>query len=257
MNPAGLPEGYRLVAFDTIDSTSDEAKRLALAGAPHGTAVWARRQEKGRGRRGRGWSSPEGNLYLSVLLRPDVAPPIAGQLTFVAALALAEAIEALTGPVPGLGLKWPNDLLIDGCKIAGILLESQAVPERLDWIVIGIGVNLRHHPAEAERPSTALSEVLSVAPGAEAMRDALLPALDRRLRLWLAEGFAPVRAAWLERAVGLGQPVTVRLERETLPGRFAALDADGTLLLDQPDGTRRRIAAGDVFFPAPAPIGGP
>lgn len=247
-----LPTGWRLDARESVGSTNDEARALATAGAPHGSVVWALRQEAGRGRRGRGWASPPGNLYASSLLRADIPASRAGEATFLAAVALAEALLDCA-PTLDLGLKWPNDVLVGGRKIAGILLESGFTSDgRVDWIVLGTGVNLAHHPEDAERPATSLAALGHDAVTVPTLLAGLTAALDRWHRRWLAHGFAPLRAAWMARALGLGQPIAVRLERETLDGRFADLDADGALLLDLPDGRRRRIAAGDVFLSAAA-----
>ena len=144
-----LPAFYRLLAYEQIDSTNEEAKRLAAAGAPAGTLVWAGEQLAGRGRRGRGWASPPGNLYVSLLLRPACPPAQACQLNFVAAVALAEAVSALLPAGAGVALKWPNDVLVGGAKVSGILLEASAALDRsIDWLVIGAGVNIASHPAD-------------------------------------------------------------------------------------------------------------
>lgn len=242
-----LPAGYRLHHHRTIGSTNDEAKRLARTGAPAGAVVWAEEQTAGRGRRGRVWSSPPGNLYLSLVLRPGGAPSRAAQLGFVAALALGGALDELTGTALRLRFKWPNDLLLDGRKLAGILLESEtAANGDIEFVVIGSGVNLTSFPAQAEYPATSLAEEgIAVAPPA-ALVEGYVRHLDRWLARWGEEGFAPIREAWLARASGIGEPVRVRLERTTLSGRFLDLDENGALLLDSAEG-RRRVAAGDVF----------
>jgi BirA family biotin operon repressor/biotin-[acetyl-CoA-carboxylase] ligase len=242
-----LPEGFRLHRYDTIGSTNDEAKALARGGAPDGTIVWADEQTAGRGRRGRIWRSPPGNLYLSLVLRPDGAPSRAAQLGFVAALGLGDALKPLMGPRPPLRYKWPNDLLANGKKLAGILLESEtSATDRVDFVVIGIGVNIIAAPEDVEFPATSLATegVTDVTPAL------LLEGFARHFagwaRRWREEGFAPLRTAWLEGASGLGERLRVRLDHETLFGRFQGLDDDGALVLDAADG-RRRIAAGEVF----------
>lgn len=243
---------YRLVPFDAIDSTNEEAKRLAAADAADHTVVWARRQLAGRGRRGRPWSSPEGNLHCSFLLRPDFGASRAAQMSFAMALALVDAIAVVGGATRlEARCKWPNDVLIGGRKVAGILLESAGGTDgALEWLVIGTGVNVAHHPADAEFPATSLT-----AEGLAGVTPAdLLEALSEAWRGWRErlerQGFAPLRAAWLGIAYGLGQAITVRLDKATLGGTFAGLDADGALVLEDGDGKRRRIAAGDVYFPA-------
>lgn len=247
-----LPAGFHLHFFETIGSTSDEAKALARAGAPGGTIVWALEQTAGRGRRGRVWQSPPGNLYLSMLLRPTEPPISVAQLGFVAALGLGDALAALTDPGPPdlgprLRFKWPNDLLVDGAKIAGILLESEtAASDRVEFVVIGVGVNIAAAPSGVEYPATSLADkgVAGVEP--EHLLPAFVNHFDTWARRWRLEGFAPIRAAWLDRAGELGDAILVRLDRATLSGRFLDLDTDGALVLDAPDG-RRRIAAGEVF----------
>lgn len=237
---------WDLRAFDTIDSTSDEIRRQAEAGAVEGLAVMAAQQTAGRGRRGRAWDSPPGNLFLSLLLRPQVTPGQAATLSFLTNVAVAEAVDLA---IPGLAItnKWPNDLLVGGAKISGILLESRTRPDAsLDWVAVGIGVNLASHPDTALYPTTALSRH-----GAEVSPQDFATWLLARYGYWydrwLAEGFAPVRAAWLSRAQGLGQPVVVRLPDSELHGRFAALDDSGALLLELPDGRIQTVTAGDVF----------
>lgn len=241
-----LPQPFRLTAYDTIGSTNDEAKRLARTGAAEGTIVCAKVQTAGRGRRGRAWESPAGNLYCSVLLRPHCPAAVAAQLGFVAAIALAEAIAALA-PAIELRCKWPNDLLANGGKVSGILLETEmATGEVPEFVVIGSGVNLAAAPRGTPYPATSLA-----AEGAAEITPAnMLAAYVRRFavwwRRWQDNGFVPVREAWLSRAVGLGAAVQVRLERDTLEGRFVDLGADGALMLDMAEG-RRRVTAGEIF----------
>jgi BirA family biotin operon repressor/biotin-[acetyl-CoA-carboxylase] ligase len=240
-----LPQGWQLDARDSVGSTNDEARALAAAGAGHGTIVWARRQETGRGRRGRGWASPEGNLYCSTILRPDLPFARAGELTFVVGVALADAAASF-GVEPKL--KWPNDLQIAGDKLAGILLEAAVAPDKtVDWIVAGTGMNIAHHPQLADYHATDLHA--AGAPGAtvEAVLARYAEALERRLAEWRDQGFDATRAAWLGRAVGLGARIRVRLEHETLEGVFEHIDPSGALILRTERG-RHSITAGDVFF---------
>ena len=248
MPSAALPRGYTLIALDEAGSTNDEAKARATAGAPEGTVVWARQQRTGRGRREREWASPPGNLYVSVILRPACEARHVAQLSFVAALAVLDLVD---GPLPGRArCKWPNDILVDGAKVAGILLESALEPGgRVDWVVLGIGMNLASHPGlEGPVPSTSLvdSGAPSLAP--EDALPSLLGALARRRHEWETLGFAAVRRDWLARAHGLGGPVTVANGDRTLAGTFEGLDAEGALVLAQADAPPVSIAAGDVYF---------
>ena len=241
-----LSDFYHLIRRDEVGSTNDEAKRLAYAQAPEGTLVWAASQNAGRGRRGRPWVSPPGNLYLSLLLRPVCPALQAAQLGFVTAHALGEALTPLLGRAP-VTYKWPNDVLVSGHKIAGILLESEmSSGELVEFVIIGMGVNVAAAPEATEYPATSLraERVSNVTPGL------LLAGFAHHFEYWYAnwrtEGFAPIRHAWLARAGGLGEPVQVRLEKATLLGRFLDLDEEGALVLEG-EGGRRRIAAGEVF----------
>jgi len=248
--PLELSPFYHLVRHERIDSTNEEAKRLAAAGAASGTLVWAGEQTAGRGRRGRGWVSPVGNLYLSLLLRPNCPPAVACQVNFAAGVALAEALAEFLPAGKGASLKWPNDVLVGGAKVSGILLEASAAADgMIDWLVVGVGVNVAHAPADTPYPASSLHRE-----GAQGANPAdLLKAFARRFQSWYEtwqrEGFEPVRARWLAWARGLGEPIEVRLERETLHGRFADLDASGALALELADGRRRQVTAGYLYFP--------
>lgn len=245
-----LPPFYRTIRLAEVGSTSDEARRLAALGAGEGTLVWADAQTNGHGRCGRAWISPCGNLYFSVLLRPQGAIADALQLTFVAAVALAEVVTALLVPLaPRVGCKWPNDVLIGGRKVAGILLESEVAGDgTVEAVVVGIGVNVASHPP----PEAVMYAATSLhAEGATRQTPASVltqfcPALLRWYQTWQQEGFAPVRDAWLARAERLHQEVDVHLETGTMSGVFAGLASNGAMLLQQGD-LRRTVLAGDVF----------
>lgn len=245
-----LPAGYRLVAYESIGSTNEEACRLAREGAADGTAVWALRQTAGRGRRGRGWDSPEGNLYCSLILRPSRPAAEAAQLTFVTAVALGEAVGELLPETADLRYKWPNDLLLGGRKVAGILLESAgAAKGAVDWLVIGVGLNVARFPEATDGyPATSLQAAGAVPIGpAETLR-CFLDRFARRYEGWQREGIGPVRDAWLARAARIGEDIEVRLPDRSLHGRFIGLDPGGALILGLRDGSRTTVAAGDVFF---------
>ena len=245
MTERPLTDFARLRAHATLGSTNDEAKRLAAAGASAWTVVSADVQTAGRGRRGRRWESLAGNLHASLILRPPIPVAAAAQLGFAAALAVGEAIMPLLPPAASLQYKWPNDVLVNDRKIAGILLESasSAAGSAL-WVVVGIGVNV-------ETCGVAGAATCLVAEGAAAisvptlLREIVL-ALHRWAAAWERSGFGPLRRAWLARARGLGAELAVRQEREDITGRFLDLDADGALLLETARGLRR-IAAGEIF----------
>jgi BirA family transcriptional regulator, biotin operon repressor / biotin---[acetyl-CoA-carboxylase] ligase len=242
------PPFFRTHRFESLASTSDEAKRMAAAGAPEGTLVLACRQTGGRGRRGRHWDSPEGNFHGSLLLRPACPVPVAAQLSFVAAVAVAQALTAWLA-AERIRLKWPNDVLADGAKLAGILAESaSAADARVAWLVLGIGVNLTHCPQGLDYAATSLSALGQAGVSPEAMLGTLAPALLDWYRRWQRHGFAPVREAWLSLAVGLRQPVRALTPDGIVEGVFRDLDPAGALLLAMPDGGQRRIEAGEVEF---------
>ena len=243
-----LPQGYRLVSFDSIGSTNDEAKRLALDGASEGTLVWAREQTAGRGRRGRVWVSPRGNLYTSLILRPDCLVSQAVQLGFVAALAVGGALQAILPRLEPLAYKWPNDVLINGRKIAGVLLESEVTAANgLTFLVIGVGVNLIASPRDMEFPATSVVEDGWGAILPEVMLESFAHHFQSWSNRWRLEGFAPARAAWLATAAtSPGELIRVRLESTALEGRFLDLDESGALLLDSA-GEHRYISAGEIF----------
>jgi BirA family biotin operon repressor/biotin-[acetyl-CoA-carboxylase] ligase len=221
-----------------VGSTNDWL--LERAGElPDGHWVRADRQTAGRGRRGRVWNDGAGNLMTSVLVLAD--GPVQ-QLSFVAAVALRDAILA-TCPIPPemLKLKWPNDLLLEGRKLSGILLERSGTA-----LVIGLGVNLASHPEGTERPAISLAAAgVRVSP--EILHAALVPAFDSWRARWASEGFGPVRLAWLRHVAGLGERSAARLGEETIEGVFEGLGDDGALALRLDDGYLRAIHAGEVF----------
>ncbi len=245
------PQAYGLHVLDEVDSTLDEAARLApeLAGP---LWIMARRQSAGRGRRGRAWVDPPGNLAATLVMRVDGDPGRTALRSFVAALAVYDACVAVTGRAEGLALKWPNDLLLNGGKLAGILLESAGQGANLAWLAIGVGVNLRHAPAADEvepgalRPVALLPETgAAVAP--EDFLALLAAAYARHESQFVSFGFEPIRRAWLARAARLGQPVTARTGSAEVVGTFETVDAAGNLVLLTPRG-RVAIPAAEVFF---------
>jgi BirA family biotin operon repressor/biotin-[acetyl-CoA-carboxylase] ligase len=226
-------------------STNADMLMLARSGAEEGLWLRAERQSGGRGRQGRVWASPEGNLYASTIVRLRRGDPQAATLALVASVALEEVVSAYLFPGEGRAslLKWPNDLLLDGAKLSGILLERAD-----DAVVIGIGVNLAHHPESLDRPATSLV-AHGASPDPADFLDTLATAFERWLSIWRNEGLAPVRARWLDRAHPAGTALTARLpDGSAIDGLFAGLDAEGALILRLADGTSRVIHAADVFL---------
>ena len=240
-----LPTGYSLHRYDTVASTMDEARRIAAAGPRTPHVIWAGEQNAGRGRRGRGWVSPPGNLYLTLAIPVDQPPETVAQFSFLAGLALYDAVrQALAPASPTLTLKWPNDVLLDGAKVAGILLE---LTSDADWVLIGTGVNIASAP-DGMPYAVAHLNALDSALHPQTLLEHYVAALDGWRGLWLADGFAPVRRIWLDRAAGLGQPVSVALPGGVEKGVFTGLDETGALLLERPGGRVTTVHAGDVIL---------
>jgi len=230
---------FHIQHHERLDSTNDEARRLAAAGAPHGTVVHADEQGAGRGRFGRTWFSPAGNLYLSVLLRVDLPTERSPELSFVTAITVADAVDALLPKQSKATLKWPNDVLVNDGKIAGILLESVENAQ-----IIGIGLNVLEAPRNAPYKTSTLVGAGGIAT-VDGARDILLESLEKHLEAWTEHGFEPIRAEWLSRAHPIGTPLRASIGGVTEEGLFAGLDPDGAMLLDTSDG-RKRIVAADV-----------
>jgi BirA family transcriptional regulator, biotin operon repressor / biotin---[acetyl-CoA-carboxylase] ligase len=242
------PKGYGLKAFDVIDSTNEEARRLAAAGEPGPVWISAARQTAGRGRRGRAWESPTGNLAATLMLRPGKSAGECAQLSFVAAVSAADMLAGFA-PHADIRLKWPNDVLAGSRKIAGILLESASTGgDPPGWLAVGIGVNLAMHPEGTELPATSLKALgASVPPPEDALLN-LAAQFARWYEVWLAQGFGAIRDAWLARAAGLGTRIRARLATEETNGVFEGIDGNGALILREGAGSVRHIAAGEVFF---------
>ncbi len=245
------PAGTACLLLDEIDSTNAEALRRTGSLAPPAW-IFARRQTSARGRRGRRWEMPEGNFAASHLCRPPGAVETAALMSFVAALALHDALAGLTGDPGPLALKWPNDVLLNGGKVAGILLESAGRGARPETLVIGFGVNLAAAPApEAMEPGAVRPTSVRAETGLDLdpldLLGTLAAAFARRRATFEQLGFAPLREAWLARAARLGETITARTGTASESGRFDTIDATGALVLETAAG-RRAIAAADVFF---------
>jgi BirA family biotin operon repressor/biotin-[acetyl-CoA-carboxylase] ligase len=246
MPPSGRP--WRLEIHDELPSTSTLVRARAEAGEPAGLAILARRQTQARGTRGRSWSTPTGNLAISVLLRPRLMLRDAANLSLLCGVALADTVAAILPPGPRLALKWPNDLLLAGNKLSGILLESQGDGQGgLAWVIPGIGVNLAHAPILPDRVAACLADHMPP-PAPEPFAAALLDRLFHWAAVLEAQGFAQVRAAWLAHAQPPGTTMSLKLGADVLQGAFAGLGEDGSLLLDQ-HGTIRHFTAGEVLLP--------
>ncbi|NVI96509.1 biotin--[acetyl-CoA-carboxylase] ligase [Myxococcus sp. AM009] len=240
--------GRTIHHHESLPSTNEKAFRLAQDGAEHGEVVVAEQQTAGKGRRGRTWVSPPGlNLYFSAVLRPDLPPQRAPELTLVAAVALAESLRDAGVEA---AIKWPNDVHIDGLKVAGILTELSAEPERVHFVIVGVGVNLNsqaeHFPEELRATATSLSLALGQPVQRARFAAALWTRLEEWLDLYMDTGFDAVRARWKALSSTLGQDVRVRTDRQELRGRAEDIDPSGALLVRTAEGSLERVLAGDV-----------
>ena len=253
LHSAAVAVGVRLAAHDTLTSTNTEALAAARSGECGPLWVTARRQTAGRGRRGNEWISPPGNLYATLLLDDPAPSDRAPELSFVAALAAHDAIlDCAPALHEKLALKWPNDILCEGAKLTGILIEGEGIDGRL-VVVVGIGVNCRHHPPPTNHPTTDLA-----AAGADVSAEGLFTALSgtmlRRLLQWRrGAGFELIRSDWLARATGVRGEMRVRLPSGEFSGRGEGMDERGRLLVRVADGSLQAVTAGDVFPLAEAP----
>ncbi|MFV2034160.1 MAG: biotin--[acetyl-CoA-carboxylase] ligase [Halocynthiibacter sp.] len=248
--PKDWPKGVGRRILAEVDSTNAEARRV-VAGLAGPEWILAHHQSAGRGRRGKPWSNPQGNFSATLVMRTTEPAERVALRSFVAALALWEALVAATGRTEPFALKWPNDVLLNGGKLAGILLESSGTGGAISHFCIGFGVNLVAAPARSElekdaiRPVDLMSETgARVTP--EEFLDLLAPAFARWETQFVTFGFAPIRQAWLGRAARLGEVLTARTGRNSVTGTFETLDESGNLILNTAQG-RRAITAGEVF----------
>lgn len=246
-----LPAGYRHEAFPVLPSTNDAVLERLVGGDVGGLWITAESQSAGRGRRGNVWSSRVGNLFASLGLVDPAPAEKAATLSFVSAVALHQALVDVCGPgiVDRLALKWPNDVLLDRHKIAGILIEGQPLSPGRFAVVAGIGVNCEHHPGTTGPFPSASLAGLGYRVRADEMFTALAASLANEIVRWdRGAGFADTRAAWLGRATGIGAPVTVRLPDSVREGVFRDIDDEGRLVLGLPGGGTTLITAGEIFF---------
>lgn len=238
---------FQLYEYEELGSTNDELRRLAQLGVPEGSAVLAERQNAGRGRRGRIWVSEPGNLYFSLLLHPRCSVKEAASLGFVAQLAVSEWLAKLLPASTKIQHKWPNDVLVNGKKISGLLLESSANAEGLvDWLILGLGINLCHHPEDALFPATNLFEEGGLRMMAEEAAQDFVRLFQPLYAVWKERGFAPLRSSWLSRAAFLGEMIKADRGEKKIEGIFKDIDAEGFLLLESHEGIQR-IGAADIF----------
>jgi BirA family biotin operon repressor/biotin-[acetyl-CoA-carboxylase] ligase len=245
VGPHARSKGFRAIWNDALASTNDEAMAIARAGEPSGLWVLAGAQTQGRGRQGRPWSSPRGNFHGSLLLVEPCAPRHAPELGFVAGVSLLQALRAFAPGAP-LAIKWPNDVLCDGAKLAGVLIEGATLPGNVFVSVIGFGVNCASAPDGLPYRAVSLAEAGVACAPADLLRE-LSDAVARNLDLWRAgEGFSDIRSAWLAGAYGLGKLLEARTPSGSANGVFETIDGRGRLVLATQSG-KLMIEAADVF----------
>ncbi len=242
------PHGAWALVFDEIDSTNEEALRRIRAGeGEDGLWIFAKTQTRGRGRRGREWVSEKGNFFASVLVKLQIPLARAPELSFVAALAVGQSIREMIENKGRVGFKWPNDILIDGKKAAGILIESESGQKNQDnWAVVGIGINLSSAPGAVRYPATFLKDYISNKINENNVLELLSKAWMRSIALLDEEGFGVVRKLWLEQAEGLAREICVKVGEDEYKGTFEGLGEGGELVLRLADGKVMEIIAGDV-----------
>ncbi|NIR32001.1 MAG: biotin--[acetyl-CoA-carboxylase] ligase [Gammaproteobacteria bacterium] len=247
-----LPRLYELIELESVDSAFDEAVRRAKRGAEEGTLVWARVQAAGHGRLGQPWHSQRGDLHCALVLRPEYPREIALQLNYVAAVSAGVALAALVSPMISLHYRWPNDILLSGAKAAGLLLNTSA-GEEPEWLVLGLAVNVGSYPRTRDYWATS---VHAVEGSSEITEIQVLEGYARSflswINRWANEGFEPVRKAWLQRRDPSTPQVELRLASETVRGRFVDIDERGDVVVDPPEGGRRKIGLVEFYGLPPA-----
>lgn len=246
---AGKFLGHELHYYEEIGSTNDEAFRLGTRGAPEGTVLIANSQSAGKGRMQRVWHSPAGaNIYTSIILRPDCEPARAPQISIAAGVAVAEALNPYCQY--RAQLKWPNDVLIEGKKVCGVLAQMKMAGAAIDFVVVGIGINVNLRREQFPKDIEEIATSLSLEAGHELSRRELIFRLYENLTKWyknlMNRGFEPVRDAWLGLAPMIGQTVKVMFREEAVSGKAVGLDEDGSLMLRTDQNETLRVSAGDA-----------
>ncbi len=231
-----------IIELETVDSTNTYAKRIAYEeDAADGTVVWAHEQTAGRGRQGNSWTSPVGNLYMSIIIRPEVEAQYLGQLAFLSAVALYNVLKNIATKNLEVELKWPNDVLLGGKKLSGILIEADSSQK---WVVIGLGVNV----ASAPMGCASLSDMGFQSYTTEILMKKLSDEFEKLVKKWQKQGFGFIRKKWLAHAYNMGKEITVKMGNNIIIGTFRGIDTTGNLLLELPDGSTKVINSAEVFL---------
>ncbi|MEZ5690341.1 MAG: biotin--[acetyl-CoA-carboxylase] ligase [Rickettsiales bacterium] len=245
---SNLLDDYHLLSFDSLDSTNEEAKRMARSGGSHGAVIWAKSQDGGKGRMGRSWVSDDGNLFVSILLRPQKDIKELSQLSFVASVAICDAISPMLAGDNILQTKWPNDILLNGKKLGGILLESfMTEGNSKNWVVVGLGVNIDSYPSKTDFPATCLKDAGVELVSAKIILSRFIHHFIERYDEWESKGFTSIRASWLKNVWNLKKNMVACLPNEQLEGVFDGVDKDGSLIMVLGGGKKRSILAADIY----------
>lgn len=239
-------DNYHLLTYDAIDSTNEEAKRLALSGGQHGAVCWAKKQTNGKGRLNRKWVSEEGNLYCSFLLKPQHLVKDFTQIPFVAALAVARAINPVFEEKNAISLKWPNDILLNDKKLGGILVETVNAQSKFPWVVVGIGLNIEHFPKDTSLAATSLKdagvEIISAKIILSRIMNCFFPLMDE----WEDKGFDDIKNEWEKHAAYKQEKVSFKQNDMSAQGTFIGINYDGECIIKAEDDTLHSFQAGDL-----------
>jgi len=245
---ASVPHGVEAHFYSECASTNAIAADYARSNSVSPVWIIAGKQTGGKGRKGRTWVSDEGNLYASLLFSPAIAPSDLNALPFIIALAVRDTLIELGAAPMDVQCKWPNDILVKGRKICGILIESSArSASALDYVIVGIGINLMHSPADAQFKATSLKDCLGNRVSVQTALQILAASVKRRLDIWNTQNFEPVRAEWTSCAWGLGEIRHINTAGEAFDAKLVGLDGQGGLLVQLKNGTQRQIVAADIF----------
>jgi len=238
--------GKNILSYASLDSTNDTAYKLAEDGAKEGTVVIAEKQKKGKGRQGRTWISPKGGIYLSCIIRPDIEPREVAKITLVSALAVCISIRKAAN-VPAM-IKWPNDIIIDGKKVCGILTEMKAEQDKVDFLIVGIGINVDNPASLLPKGATTLLEESDNSISKVELAKGILENLEHYIGIFKKEGFKVIRDEWRDLSETIGRHVKVQCHEGKIEGQALDVDADGALVIRLDSGFHKRILSGDVLI---------
>lgn len=243
-----MPLQFKIVAFDSIDSTNEDAKRRIKSGdISDRLLITSKVQTSGKGRYSKGWVSADGNMFASIVIKIDTSLSEAALYSFVTAIAVGEAIREFVSNDVTAQYKWPNDVMLDGKKVSGILLETLKDNNGCKWLIIGTGVNINNQPEDVDKQVTSLMSYASLSVSVECFLAKFIQHFETQEKLWKSTGFACIRSAWLKNAYKLGEEITVNLKTQVFKGKFYGISNSGELEV-LVDGKKLLICGGEVFF---------